>query len=211
MVSVDAIVGAILRAKGALATSFRLTKTGAMAVLDAHARFMEAVENGNCYFASMQAGASLGTALTATAVTLTIYNPAGSGVNLVIMEASVGITTGLAAAGTSVLVYAVNNNLNAAAPTATTNAIITNALLNNLTGKGKAFTAATLSAVPTVAKILWSNRLIGATPVTEIAGVYVDQVDGKIIIPQGACLTIQGIGTAISGILSVMWEEVAVV
>lgn len=188
----------------------RADKTGASVVTDAHAKYQEAVLRGNVFHASMQAGASLGTALTATAVTLTLYNPSGSGKNLVLLECDVGITTGISAAGTAVLVYAINVNQTAAAPTATTAGVVRNCLLNSTTGVGVAYTAATLPAAPVIAKIQSAYRIIGATPVSEYGVIPNDIVDGKIILPPNTAVTIQSIGSAISGIVSFLWEEIAI-
>src|SRR5436190_14795969 len=95
--------GAKALSTGSSSLENRVGATGALAVQHAHARFHEAVSRGKLFSASMQAGASLGTSLTATAVTLTLYNPAASGFWLSLLEVGIAITTGLIAAGTSAL------------------------------------------------------------------------------------------------------------
>jgi hypothetical protein len=60
----------------------RLGRNGELIIGNGHGKYYEQVARGKCYHASMQAGASMGTALTATAVTLTLYNPVNSGMLL---------------------------------------------------------------------------------------------------------------------------------
>jgi len=186
----------------------RSSKLGAMIAADGHGRYTEAVYRGNVYHASMQAGASLGTALTATAVTLTLYNPSGSQKLLSLLGASVGLTTALAAAGTAVHVLAANVDPAAAIPTGLTAATVRNNLLGGGLGQGKAYTAATLPAAPVVVLTTQAYRIIGATPVSEYAlNAYTD-VGGLIVLQPNTAVTLQGIGTATSGIVSFVWEEI---
>ena len=159
----------------------------------------------------MQAGASLGTALTSTAVTLTLYNPVNSGIWCVLLETTLGITTGLAAAGATAYVHAVNVNPFAAAPTSVTNATIRNCLLGGTTGLANAYTAATLPAAPVVARTPFTSRVIGATPVSEFSVSFIDNTDGKIILTPNTAVTLQCIGTASSGIVGFIWEEVPII
>ena len=191
----------------------RLSKLGALVVQDGHGgRYYEAVSRGRCYYASMAAGASLGTALTTTAVTLTIWNPRSSGIHVSILECSIGITTGMAAAGTAVYAYAVNVNPNAAVPaTNTLAANWGNCLLGSNVGIAQAYTATTLPAAPIVMRVHSHARVIGATPVSEFQALSVDAVDGKIVLAPNMAVTIQAIGTASSGIVSFLWEEIPII
>lgn len=182
----------------------RLGRTGEQIIGDAHGRYHEATARGVVQHASMQAGATLGTALTATAVTLTLYNPAGSGVLLSLLNVSVGIST--APAGSAVLVLAANVNPTAAAPSATTAATVRNNKLGPASGRGVAYTAATLPAAPVVVRVLGSVLATGST-----SGVVIsDDVAGQIILPENTAITVQSIGTAPSGIVSMSWEEILV-
>jgi hypothetical protein len=184
--------------------------TGEMCVDDTHPKYYEAVSRGNVYHASMQAGASLGTALTATAVTLTLYNPQASGKNLVLISASVGITTVPSGGGTAVYALTANVNPYAAAPTGTTAATVRNSLLGGTNGVGLAYTAATLPAAPIIVKILnggiyWATAAGAAAPMC-----FTEYLDGAIILAPNSAVTIQGIGVATSGVVSMTWEEVPV-
>ena len=186
----------------------RLGRTAELIIGNNHGKYYEAVSRGKCYHASMQAGASLGTALTATAVTLTLYNPANSGVLLALLHANVAITTVPGGAGTAVYALAVNVNPLAAAPATNTPATVRNCLLGSAAGVGISYTATTLPAVPVIARVMpggiyWATAAAAAAPM-----VAEDWVDGSIVLAPNTALTIQGIGVATSGIASLMWEEI---
>ena len=208
----EGIVGQTFINDGAQRT-LRLGRTGEQAVQMAHGGYYEPVSRGKVYHASMQAGASLGTALTATAVTLTLYNPATSGVNLSLMRVRVGVTTFIAAGAgplTTAYVLAANTNVLAAAPTATTSATIRNSLLGGAAGVGLAYTAATLPAAPVVVRSIGSLYLIGATLQTSMAYNIDDWIDGEIVVAPNTAITLQAIGSATSGIVSMSWEEIPI-
>jgi len=186
----------------------RLGRNGELIIGNGHGKYHEQVARGKCYHAAMQAGASLGTALTATAVTLTLYNPANSGVLLSLIHANVAITTVPGGAGTAIYALAINANPLAAAPTAATPAVVRNCLLGSAAGVGLAYTAATLPAAPVIARVIpggiyWATAAAAAAPM-----VAEDWVDGSIVLAPNTAVTIQGIGVASSGIASMMWEEI---
>ena len=188
--------------------SLRMGKTGEAIVGQAHARYYEAVLRGRVYSAAMQAGGSMGTALTATAVTLTLYNPVGSGVNLVLLSASVAMTTVPSGAGTSNYALAGNVNTLAAVPATNTAATVRNNLLGGVAGVGIAYTATTLPAVPVILRVIpggiyWATAAAAAAPMA-----MRDEVDGALILVPNTAVTIQGIGAASSGIAGMTWEEV---
>lgn len=178
----------------------KLAKSGELIIGEAHGRYFETGSRGNVFHASMQAGAALGTALTAAATTLTLYNPLGSGVVLSLLNASVGVTT--APVGQAVLIYAVNANPVAAPPSATTAAQVRCSLIGPAVGRGVAYTAATLPVAPSVARVLCT--LTAAIN----GGMIVDDVNAAIILPENTAVTIQAIGVAVSGIVALSWEEI---
>lgn len=213
----EQITGPMKRADGPSDGPIRSGITSEMIVGDAHARYYEAVSRGVVFGAAMQAGASLGTALTATAVTLTLYNPLGSKVNLVLLEVAMAITTMLAAPGApaaSAAAYVLAGNVNplAALPTGLTAATVRNCLLGGAQGVGLAYTGATLPATPILIRPLFgvSYSEITAASIAQLATQFIDPTDGKIVIAPNTAITIQGIGAATSGIVSMMWEEVPI-
>lgn len=193
-------VGVVTRGDGVQGV-LRLGRTGELIAGLSGGRYSEDVGRGNVYHAAMQAGAALGTALTATAVTLTLYNPAGSRVNLVLLRSSLAITTAPATA--AAIIYAVSADPAAAKPSATTAATIRNNLLSSASGKGQAFTAATLPAAPTV----WGIMANLSTTIGAIAQP-IDELAGLLILPENTAVTIQNIGAACSGIASLTWVEI---
>jgi hypothetical protein len=173
---------------------------------DAHARFQNAVQQGNVYGACNTAAVTFGTALTATAVTFTLYNPLGSGVSLVLWRVSLAVA---AASTAGSIVYAINNNIAAAIPSTVT--AITGGPKNCLVGspkaaQGLAYSVATLPATPLALKAF------AFVPVTATAGTgnIEDPLDGMIILQPNCAVTMQGITCVGTGIFSCIWEEVPV-
>jgi hypothetical protein len=193
-------------AAGAQAT-FAPAWDRSMATTPAHGRYALAAKQGNVYTASMQAGASLGTALTATAVTLTLYNPLGSNVLLSLLEVTIGVTTVSGGAGTSIYVLAGNTTATAAPPATTTAGVVRNCKLGGTAaGTGLVYTAATLPAAPVILRTCGSaywGTAVGYNAIT-----LIDDVGGSILLGPNTAVTLQGIGQATSGVVSFTWEEI---
>ncbi len=188
----------------------RLGRNGELVIANGHGKYYEQVARGKCYHASMQAGAAMGTALTATAVTLTLYNPVNSGVLLSLLHAGVAITTVPGGAGNAIYALAINANPLAAAPSATTPAVVRNCLLGGAAGVGIAYTAATLPAAPVVARVM-PGGIYWATAAGASGNMVAEAwVDGSLVLAPNTAVTIQGIGVASSGIASLMWEEIPI-
>lgn len=191
-------------------TTIRTGRAGEVVVQDAHARHYEAVKRGNVFHAGTgAAGTAPGTVLSTTAA-FTVYNPAGSGKDLVILSAQMGYLSGTIGAG--LVVYAANNNPIAAAVAPGTALIPMNALLGGAAGVGKAFTAATVPATPTILRPAWSLTAILASTAV---GIYqcVDNVDGAIVVAPGCAISLEGIAAAGSTplvLFGMTWEEVPV-
>ena len=171
--------------------------------------YAELMRHGHLYQASMQAGASLGTALTATAVTFTLYNPNGSAVIVALLECAVVFTTlpAVAAGNNVALVYAANDEPGAAIPATVTQLTIRNALLGQGIGSARAYSAATLPAVPVVVRVhpvgINNQTAVG---MGQLAGK--DLLNGAIGLQPNTAVTLQAIGTASSGIVSMVWAEI---
>lgn len=186
---------------------FREMITGMMA-----GQYFELARQGRLFMASMQAGASLGTALTATAVTFTLYNPPGSGVYVSLLQCGVTITTEatVAVGAKAVLVYAANVNPAAAVPASVTELVVRPGLLGGPSSNmARAYSAATLPAIPVVVRThptAFNNQTaVGDSPLSQM-----DHVNGSICLMPNAAVTIQGIATASSGIISMVWGEIPV-
>src|SRR6266566_2625232 len=94
----------------------RLGRYGGQAEFDSHGAYQDPVSRGACFCASTQSVVNFGVALTASAVTFTLYNPINSGKNLVLLEATASVSGTVAEA----IVYAVNDTPGQAIPTTTT-------------------------------------------------------------------------------------------
>lgn len=165
------------------------------------------VKNGRVFHGGTAAtGVAPGTAIGTTAA-FTLYNPTGSGIDMVLLYTSMGYVSGTLGAG--VIHYVANTNPQAAAVTGT--AITTvNALLGGANGVGKAFTTATLPAAPTILRPFASLQASLATTAVQPWQIY-DAVDGAIVIPQGCALSLEATaaaGTSPLVVFGATWEEV---
>ena len=177
------------------AQSFRQGKAGEMSVSENQGRYYEVTYRGLKFNASNQAAVTAPTALTASSVNFTLYNPLGSGVNLVvshidIVAAQVAETT----AGTYQVLLVANTTPSQAAP-ATVTALTPQ---SNLLGSGKlpqakVYSTATLAATPTVIKPLLSlTNQIALGPLGVQAQI---EIAGSIIVTPGNYISVQGIST----------------
>lgn len=209
---VEGRVGPSTQSDGSL-NPIRLGKTGEQIVQQAHTGLYEAVSRGNVYVACSQTGQTTAAGLSATPGTLALYNPAGSGVNLILLRAGAVFSVAFAAA--AVIWLGLNTNNAAAAVTGTT-ATTRNLLLGpaaiNQSGKALAFTAPTLPAVP-VAGALLGVGLTGAITTAPTGQVLDRYFEGGIIIPPGCAVSFQtSTASGASAFFGeLVWEEVPIV
>ena len=190
--------------KGAV-SNLRMGRSGELIVSQGHAHHKEAVTAGNVWIGANLGGTPVTTqaGLSATTPALTLYNPTGSGVNLVLQSITIDITTSPAAASGIMLAY---NLSNAAAPTLTTLANVTNALLTkNGQPIGQCARVSTLAAAPLACRFLG-----GVTGASAIGGLQlIDNMEGEIILPPGVAVSIQTTA-ALACLCSITWEEVPI-
>lgn len=155
------------------------------------------------YVASTQAGVATSTALSTTQTGFTLTNPFGSGKTLVLLQVRGALTTAPAAIATVVL--AANVNPVAAAVTQTTPLTVRKANLGvSGTAVGLAASAVTLPAAPVVVRGLGGPVATGSVSQPQI----VDDINGALSVAPGCAVSINSLTTAISGIWSVVWEEI---
>ncbi len=178
----------------------RAGRSGEVIVADGCAPYEEAASRGQIFCAANQANITFGTALTATAVTFTLYNPVGSLVDLVLLW--VGVTVS-AATTAGHLVLAANLTNSAAIPGTNTELTVRNAKLDGAAGYAKVYSVTTLPAAPV------AIRTVGFVPVTATAttGSIFDNVNGAVVIGPNTAVTLQGITSAGTGIVSMFWKE----
>lgn len=184
----------------------RGSKSGELITGDGHARYQEAVYRGNVFSAANQAAISTPAGLTASSLNFTLYNPASSGKNLVVLRASVAVNAAPAAA--SVIWLVVNVVAAQAAPATNTALTIRNALLGGgfaAAGVGLVYSTTTLAAAPLV------DRVLGFVSAASLVGVATlsEEFAGDLIVAPGAYISIQA-STAISLQCSMRWEEIPV-
>lgn len=192
----EGIVGPTFTSDGQISRRDRVGRTGAFITGAAHSDYYEQASRGKVYHACTQAVATFGTALTSTGVTFHLWNPPGSSVNLEVLHCGATILT----AGTGGhLVYAYNIPTTGAAPAATQITVVNGFGTNGL---GKAYSAATLPATPI------AIRTLGAAITAASTNFISDYVNGSIIVPPGAVLSIQGITIVGTGLIGMTWSEV---
>lgn len=184
--------------------TFRQAKTGGLVIVAGHGRYWETTSRGNVFSAANQAAVTSPAGLSTASTVFTLYNPSGSGVMLSIIDIGVAIASAPTAA--SVVYLVVNNNPIQAAPASATALNITNNYLNTSVGQGKAYSTATLAAVPQVARILASVPAAANNTALAIK----DEVSGAIILQPGTYVSIQAT-TAISLFTHMTWEEIPII
>ena len=177
----------------------------------AHARYYESIVRGNAFVVANQSGVTSQAGLSATTPVLSLYNPAGSGVNGVVLWA--GAFSIVVVAAGMMIWLAANTNIAAAATTGTA----TTAHRNLLLGNGKSpqlqpLLAATLPAAPVAIAMLGDfpgTLALNSQPPT--ATFYRD-IAGGIILAPGSTLSFQtSTASGAAGLLcEVAWEEVAI-
>jgi len=188
----------------------RTDKTGAMVVAQGHAALAEAVIKGNCYGVCNQAGVTSQAGLSATTPVLTLYNPLGSGVNLVVWYAGAAFTVAFATAGAIWL--AVGSVIQSAAVTGTLTTAHRNLLVGSSNSpKCQTLLAATLPAVPVGISLLGVG-LTGAITTIPFAQTVGKIFDGAVVLSPGANASIQtGVASGASGMFcEYIWEEIPV-
>lgn len=203
-------------------TPVRTGRLGELVTASAVGKYYELARRGQIFSAATQATGVMGTALTASAVTLSLYNPLSSGVNLALLQCTV-VPTAVPETTTATyqaFAYAVNVGPVLTAPATNTAAIIVPGMLNvngavaagSGGGLGRAYTICTLPAVPIVAR--WHPMSFANFTTNAVAGGghAVDYIDGALVIGQGAIVTLQGIATTTqtSGVVSFVWAEIPV-
>lgn len=155
------------------------------------------------YQASTQAGVATSLALSTTQTGFTLTNPVGSAKTLVILQVRGALTTAPAGVASVLLAGGV---FSATAVTQTTPLTVRAGNFGvTKAGTGLAASATTLPAAPVVLRGLGGPVAASSISQPQI----VDDVDGAIAVNPGCSLNINALTTAISGVWSMTWQEVA--
>lgn len=191
-------------------SGLRIDRLGGLVVVQGGAEYQEMALRYNSYWAQTAAtGVAPGTAIGTTAA-FALANPAGSGVNLILLKAAMGYVSGTLGAG--VVQYCASANVVGAAVTGTPIAPVPALIGNGRTPAGKPFTTATLPAAPAP---IGPFASLGASLATTAVQPWqvVDDVKGAIAIAPGAALSLQA--TAAGGstplvVFGVFWVELPI-
>lgn len=200
-------VGAQIASDGSLVTA-RGTRTGASGTADVQARFQEAVMGGYCFSVCSQSALTIPAGLSAAPTTPVLYNPAGSGKNLVVWH--VGLGNLVVWAAVSAVGIGISRNVVAAAITGTAAAP-----KNLLAGSGNAsvatpLTTATLPAAP-IYDFLLGVGSTGAVVLLPQIPLLERWFDGSLILGPGTAASIQASTASGAGAwCEWQWQEVPI-
>lgn len=204
-------VGPIVAGDGAVNPA-TASRDGSTRIAPAAADYYELAYRGKVFQASNQGpgGTTTTVGLAATYTGLCVSNPAGSSVNLVMLQHSIAVVGAPAALATIGLLggYAA-----AGVATHTTPLVPLSTFMNTTvaTGIAKVDSAATLVGTPVLLMALGVTPITGATAQvinpTVVLNVY--DFKGAFVLPPGAYIAAYT-STALSVIASFTWAEVAV-
>jgi hypothetical protein len=198
----------------------RLGRDLSVIVSDGHGSNYEACSRGRIFSAMTSAAgttivaANVTPVAAAAATILSIYNPASSGVNVEILKTWVNFISGTPGAGAFVYNVAFMQNISASSNNQGVAGLspVPN-LPNGGVGSAKAFVQTALTG-GTGAQILlrpmgislFAAAIAGTTPVL----AFYDPVDGEIVLPPGALLSIAApaVGTTVLVAAGITFQEV---
>jgi hypothetical protein len=194
--------GPITQSDGAVSPG-RSGKTGEIAVTDAHGKYYEAAVRKNVFYAANQAPTAWGVSTTSATAGFIVSNPAGSPVNLALLQVSFALSVAPAAIAPIALLggYAA-----AGIVTHTTTLTPASTYIGNVKGYGLADASAALVGTPT-----WLMPIAGGFTAATLpsSGPTVVDLGGSIVIPPGGWVSVAAL-TAVTGMASAVWEEIPV-
>lgn len=193
----------------------RMTKDLGTTVQELHGRYYEATYRGAIFTCST---AAAGVTLTATSLSplaagtgtpiVGLFNPQGSGKNLVINKLSVAVITSSASTGNIVWNYAVNQTITAAANGTINSNFIGGAAASVV--KAYVNTATTGSTAGIMFRPAFQLQFI--TAAGESVGTCEQDLNGDIVVPPGGYIALANGVSNTTTVLSagITWEEVLV-
>lgn len=191
----------------------RAGQLGDSIVSELHGRYYETNYRGNVFLLSVSAAASI-TAYTGGAAgtpMLALFNPVGSGKNLVITKVSIGNVVAASAAGT--VAFGLYFGTTATITQATTTAPWSMSTQQQSGSVATGFRNVALTAGSAASNVIALGSYYWATA-AGVADLFNNGLDfeGSVIIPPGAYVALGGSAalTSATWIGSLMWEEVPV-
>lgn len=222
----EARTGPILTADGALNT-LRSDRTGAAIVSDGHARYLEANYRGTIFSGGMgltsinNSTYTTGTLTASCTPVIGLWNPSTNTANLVILQATLGVTaTALQATGCGPFVWASSVGNTAVS---TGNSPLNRKTLIASGSLAKDMTNVALTGLTNALTVKFGSSMGGGSAVqaaflaTQVAlqtvqTSFVENFDGSLIVPPGGLLALLASGTPVahSAASSITWEEVPI-
>lgn len=208
MASIEGKVGLVPAADGA-APTVRLNRDGSVVTIDAHGKYYETIARGNAYKISVAAGAA--TAFTGGAggtPFISIYNPIGSGKNLVILQVGLASRVAASAAGTfGLALWGGVSAANTGTLTTPTNVYTLQNSGSVALGSANAATTSTtaVALIQPVFSYYW------ATAAGAFAAPSQFDIAGGVVVAPGNLVCLGGTAALTSATydVSLMWEEVS--
>ncbi len=179
------------------------TPSGAALRVTKQPEHLQGVLDGQVYTGANPLGTPVTTqaGLSATTPALTLHNPAGSGVNLVLIDAEVAFAAAPAALCNVCLAY------DPSVPTALTPANVLNNSIGNANAPlGKCSRIATLGAAPVAFELL--GTVLAAAAVGQVPPLKLES-NGKHVIQPGQNISVQT-SSAASVLAKFTWKEVPI-
>ena len=200
-------VGFIAKLAEGISRELRLGLQGELIVGNAGlGKYFEQNRAGNLFIATNQAGVALTAGLNAVCTGLILNNPRGSGKKLVLLEYLAALTS--APAGAATLGLAMDFGLPSSTGVTHT-AALSPGPINLKTGKSNSVALADSSA--TLPNTPVFVRPVGGGPVAtgSIESAFIrDEIDGAIVIPEGASIATFSLTTAISVMSALLFAEI---
>lgn len=177
-------------------------KLGDLIVSQLHGEYYEQAVRGNLFSGANQAAQAVSAALATTYTGLCLYNPVGSGKNLVPLKAKYALSLAPAAVATLGLIggFAATGGVTAL----TSEVVPTQNIIGGPRGVGKLLNQATI-VTPT-----WlAHHVDGFTAAAFPGPAPVWDLEGLFIVPPGGFIAI-GALTAVTGLGMWVWEEVPI-
>jgi len=213
-------VGPINPTGNGVQVAMRIGALGDQITSNLHGQYFEQAVRGNLYSFGMTSTALSANTITLTATTtpiIGVWNPVGSGKNLVLLKAKCGITAaGNSAVAPGAFVWA--SSINNAALTLGSNPF-NRLTMANSGSIAKAFTIATALTGLTNNLVIQQASAFGtlvaaqgATATPMVSGDTVEEFDGAWIVPPGGVLALLNTvsTTTISVASMLLWEEVPI-
>lgn len=189
---IQGTVGPTLNSDGAI-QEIRLGRGGEVVMSELHGKYYLQAFRGNLFHATMSAGVIFPAPAATVANPMTLYNPVGSGRNLVLTSFDMVVTVIPGTPLTGLYGLYVNSNTGAAAVTGTALASQSAVIGSSAAAVARPLTTTTLPVAPT---LLWpfamkvTGEVVTANPSPALPSFHID-FDGQVILAPGTSITPQ--------------------